>query len=398
MTRDEVRNLMHDYFDNLLSAEERSTVESYLEEYEDIAQEYELLGKLLDRSQKLPIGIKTPDTVINKISDELLSQSLEKIESDKQQKLREFTENVEKEGEQRKKLKGQQKRKTNTSNDTSSFQLPKRSIKVPLIFLLIVIIIVGGYFAYGFLSTNLPWNLKQEYGTYQITPSSSNKQTLDEQETLTTLDSSKVDVIVPNAGKLELRSFSSLQLIKGTDTDNIALLTSGRVDAYCKIDAPRLTIKTRPVDVIARGGDFSVMLDDVGNVNVRTQNGLALLSNEIEELLLIQDHNCKILSDGNIGIPYHVNSDTALVQLILEASFNKNIPVDLDKLLSLVTPLDGITLLYLIKEAKNPADRLTIFLKLNEFYPVPSGVTQDGIINLNPDMFDLWRNEIEWQI
>lgn len=78
MTRDDVRNLMHDYFDGLLSLDEKDTIESYLEEYEDLAAEYELLNKLIKKAQSLPIGIKTPQTVLSKISDELLSQSLEK--------------------------------------------------------------------------------------------------------------------------------------------------------------------------------------------------------------------------------------------------------------------------------------------------------------------------------
>lgn len=87
MTRDEVKNLVHDYFDNLLSPEEKSRIESYLEEYEDTAKEYELLKKLLTKAELLPIGIKTPDTLLGKISDELHSKSLEKIEEDKQKNL-----------------------------------------------------------------------------------------------------------------------------------------------------------------------------------------------------------------------------------------------------------------------------------------------------------------------
>ena len=157
-------------------------------------------------------------------------------------------------------------------------------------------------------------------------------------------------------------------------------------------------VQTRPVDIIAKGGDFSVVLDDQGDVNLQTGNGMVELVNNKEELLLIQDHKCKILSDGNIGIPYHVNANPALVELVLQASFSGEQTIDLGQLLTLSTPLDGLTLLYLIKETKKPSERLPLFLQLNEFYPVPQGVTQEGILNMDAGMFETWREDIEWQI
>jgi hypothetical protein len=397
MTRDEVRNLMHDYYDNLLSADEKSRIESYLEEFEDIAKEYELLRKLLDKAQTLPIGIKTPKSVLEKVSDELLTKSLEKIESDKQKKLRELTENTEKEGEKRKKLKkigGITSSQISEPSSVSSKKFPKKI----LIIVLVLLLCIAGYFAYDYLITNLPWQLRAEYGQYQIGPNISSKQTLNEQEVLSTLDSSKVALTVPNAGRIELRSFSSVQLIKGKDKDNIISLLSGKLYAECKIDDPRLTIKTLPVNIIAKGGDFSVDVDDQGDVNVKTQNGIVLLESSKEKLLLIQDHVCKVKPNGNIGIPYHIDAAPELVQLIYAASFDEQKVFNPAQILALATPLDGITLLYLIKEINNRSDRSAIYQKLSEFYPPPPGITQEGIINLNEEMFETWLNDIEWQI
>ena len=397
MTRDEVRNLMHDYFDDLLSADERSTIESYLEEFDDIAKEYELLRKLLDKAQTLPIGIKTPDTILKKVSDELLTKSLEKIESDKQKKLRELTENTEKEGEKRKKLKkngGVTSSQISEPSSVASKKFPKKIFIIALVILLCI----AGYFAYDYFVTNLPWQLRAEYGQYQIGPNISSKQVLDEQEILSTLDSSKVAVTIPNAGRIELRSFSSIRLIKGKDKDNIISLLSGKLDAKCKIDDPRLTIKTLPVNIIAKGGNFSVGVGDQGDVNVKTQNGIVQLESSKEKLILIQDHSCKVMPNGNIGIPYHIDAEPEFVKLVLNISFDEQEIFNPAQILALATPLDGITLLYLIKEIKNPSDRLTVYQKLVEFYPPPPGITQQGIINLDPEMYEIWLNDIEWQI
>ncbi|MCZ7602296.1 MAG: FecR domain-containing protein [Melioribacteraceae bacterium] len=398
MTRDDVRNLMHDYFDGLLSLDEKDTIESYLEEYEDLAAEYELLNKLIKKAQSLPIGIKTPQTVLSKISDELLSQSLEKIKSDKQKKIREITEQTESEGEKRKRLKLDSGISAKSVDRDLVNTFEKKSLpKKPLIAILAVILIVGGYFIYDFFNTNLPWNLKLNYGNYSIVPTSS-ASTIDNNQIITTEDSTKVSINIPNAGRVDLRSFSSLKVLKGKDSENIISLTSGRLDAVCKIDDPRLTIITPQAELKIITGNFTASINNVSFLNLETANGILKVSNSKEEITLVQDHKCTISSDGTIGIPYHIAADSSLISLVDKISFGTPSIADFGKVLNIAQPLDGMTLLYLIPKAKTPADRIPIYQKLNEFYPVVPGITQEGIIKLDKKMLELWHNEIEWQI
>ena len=398
MTRDDVKNLMHDYFDGLLSSEEKETVESYLEEYEDLAAEYELLNKLIKKAQSLPIGIKTPQTVLSKISDDLLSQSLQKIESDKQKKIREITEQTESEGEKRKRLKLDSRISTKTVGRVSEDINEKKSIpKKPLILILAVIILIGAYFVYDFFNTNLPWDLKLNYGNYSIVPTT-RASVIDLNQIISTGDSTKVSINIPNAGRVDVGSFSSVKVLKGKDNDNIISLNSGRLEAVCKIDDPRLTIITPQAELKIITGNFSATLDDLSNSNLETANGIVKISNSVGEITLVQDHKCTVSNNGTIGIPYHITADTNLVSLVNTISFGNPSIADFGKVLSLAQPLDGMTLLYLISKAKHPSDRIPIYEKLNEYYPVVPGITQEGIIKLDKKMLELWHNEIEWQI
>lgn len=92
MTRDDVRELMHDYFDGHLSEEECSRVRSFLEEYETVAEEYRRFNVLLERVKSLPSGFEIPKELTSEISEELLSLSVAEYESEKQRKLRELSE------------------------------------------------------------------------------------------------------------------------------------------------------------------------------------------------------------------------------------------------------------------------------------------------------------------
>ena len=398
MTRDAVRNAMHDYFDGLLSVSEKETIDSFLEEYPDVAAEYELLSKLINKAQSLPIGIKTPNTIIETVSDELLSQSLKKIESDKQKRLKELTESVEKEGGKRQKLKLSKGSKvTGQTSTKSGDKSQKGSIKTPLILLVIILLAVGGYFLYDYLNTNLPWQVKNIYGQYQI-DNLFNKNSIDINQKLITQDSSRASVVIPSSGKVDVRTYSTIKVDRGKDGNNIVSLIAGKINVECEIDRPGLVIKSKPASVTVLAGNISASLTDQGDLIVSTGNGFVEIFNKKESILVGRDYNCKVLGNGNIGIPYHFDTDQNLVELLDKISFGNGSVADVDVVLSLAQPRDGISLLYLLKEAKNSKERLPIFLKLNELYPVIPGITQEGIMKLDKEMLNLWRIEIEWQI
>jgi len=398
MTRDEVRNMMHDYVDGLLSSDDKSRVDSYLEEYTDVAGEYELLKKLLSKAESLPIGIKTPETLLGKISDELLSKSLEKIEEDKQKKLRQLTENTEAVGEKRKKFV--ETRDFNRDADkTSSNDVQNKKVKSVNLWITIVVMltIVGAYFLYDFLNTNLPWQLNLNYGNYQVGTVGKNAS-IDLDETLTTFDSTKVTMIIPNAGRIEIGSFSSIKVIKGKDSDNVISLLSGKVYGNCKIDDPRLTIKTNTADIEVVAGKFSAEINDYGDLYIVTNNGKLKITTPNRELLLMKDHRCKISSSGIVGIPIHIKANHQLAEILEQINYDDKKVNSYGLILQLSSPVDGITLLHLIMKAKSVEERLPLFEKLNEFYPLVPGITKEGILKLDKVMLDAWQRDIEWQL
>lgn len=393
MTRDEVRNLMHDYFDNLLPQEERSSVESYLEEYEDVAQEYELMSKLLVKAESLPIGIKTPDTIIKQISNELLSKSLEKSEKRKQDRIREITEKSDKKSK-KKVVKDQKETAGNGELQTKKAPF----LKYIIVLFVLIALAAGGYFVLKMLDTNLPWTIKAEYGQYQINGIYTPTNELKLNNTLTTFDSTRVTILVPDAGRVFVNSFTMVKVVQGNDVENIISLQSGSLDVKCRIDEPNLKIETMPAMLNSIGGDYKVSTYSQENVKIETGNGAVKILNPTEELTLIQRHVCEVKGNGEIGIPYHVNANEELVTLINKAAFDKNAVINYSPILELASSTDGISLFYLMKETKNEADRLAIYMKLNELFPAPPGITQEGIMSLNERMLNTWREDIIWQI
>lgn len=256
---------------------------------------------------------------------------------------------------------------------------------------------VGAYFLYDFLNTNLPWQLKLEYGNYQI-ETAGQKSSIDIEETLTTFDSTKVTMIIPNAGRVDVGSFSSLKVIKGKDSDNIFLLVLGKIYGNCKIDNPKLRIKTNLADLEVIAGRFILELNNSGDLNLVTNNGKLKVTTPSREILLVKDHRLKILANGNTGIPIHLKTNAQLAEIIEQFSFGDSKVIDHGLILQLATPIDGLTLLHLIMKAKTIEERVPIFEKLSEFYPLIPGLTKEGILNLDKTMLAQWQRDIEWQL
>lgn len=160
MTRDDIRKLMPDYFDGYLSNEEKKRVQSFLEEYDDVAEEYRKFDTFLHKLENLTTGIEVPDNLMRSMSEELLSLSFEQYENKKQKKLREISEGkkqkevVEKDSSENKKIN-----RMKSINILPAVSLtPGRAL---LILFILFLIIAAAYFAYdyivNFLKVILAW-------------------------------------------------------------------------------------------------------------------------------------------------------------------------------------------------------------------------------------------------
>ena len=57
-------------------------------------------------------------------------------------------------------------------------------------------------------------------------------------------------------------------------------------------------------------------------------------------------------------------------------------------------PRDTLTLWHLLARV-NGEDRVRVYDKMAAFVPPPPGVTREGVLALDQQMLDTWRNELE---
>ena len=64
-------------------------------------------------------------------------------------------------------------------------------------------------------------------------------------------------------------------------------------------------------------------------------------------------------------------------------------------MLSQSRPRDTLTLWHLLARV-NGEDRVRVYEKMAAYSPPPPGVTREGVLQLNQEMLEMWRHELEW--
>jgi hypothetical protein len=64
-------------------------------------------------------------------------------------------------------------------------------------------------------------------------------------------------------------------------------------------------------------------------------------------------------------------------------------------MLNQARPRDTLTLWHLLTRVSGE-DRVRVYEKMAAYSPPPAGVTREGVLQLNPDMLEAWKLELEW--
>jgi len=207
---------------------------------------------------------------------------------------------------------------------------------------------------------------------------------------------STAEVNIPAIGTIN--AFEYTNLSRG-DKNNSAKLIKGRIDCnftnskeYFNLQVSGITISD-----LYLGNRYSVTLDKSGSGKITVDLGWLVLKDGKNEVLVPRNYSANILNGAGDGLPYHKSSSPELIDAINKFSFNSGDELSINKIISLASTQDAVTLWNLFKQVPYPV-RLTIFQKLNEQAPLPSNINQEDLLNLKEEPMKAWLEEIEASI
>lgn len=392
---EEIANLLDEFYEGTLSDELKTKVQEHLDECKVCNNEYRLLNNFILKARYLQTGITTPKNIEEGISDELIKRSEQEIENRKTFNKAQLN--------QIKRAMRQQISKADLIEEEKERKRRKSvsggiGVQINFIwFIVIIVLSVSGYIYYELSRYNSPWDIKPERGTYKINGLETDLRLLDEGDRIETGNGSRLRVNIPNAGRFELDENSSVTLQKAKDEDNILRLNYGTLSVFSSVFQPGLTVNSDSVTVHDPGSIFKVSLDKKSQTTVEVVIGLVDVTFMSKTVKIARGYKCDISEDKGIMIPYHKYASVTFMDALNNFENGNNPEQNLQMIIQSAKETDALTLLCLLGEVK-PNNRLILFDKLNELFLMPTGVTQQGVMQLNPEMLNQWWDEIEWQL
>ena len=335
-----------------------------------------------ERVSKLILEIQPPAEVSNGISSFMMEEKIKE-----QKEIEKNAPKVEEELEEEEEFEEIKKPEPFTPRKRMSVNTGLlKKVGVAVLGLVIVFVIIK-----IFSSSSGGWKIIQFNGQSKINNEILTKDdSFPVNSTIETGPTSTVAVLIPNVGRLLIDVSTTITRLEKDFTLKIEKgqikKIEGNADEFLTVETPLATIKD-----LYKGAAYKLNVIERGISIISVESGWLIVKVKEFDSYIPKNFNC-VVSVGHYAIPYQANSSSQLINL-LENFSGVNDP-SIGTILSLITAKDALSLWHIIQLVSSE-NRFIVFDRLNEFVPVPSGVTKEGIQALNKDMLLQWRQEIE---
>ena len=215
---------------------------------------------------------------------------------------------------------------------------------------------------------------------------------------LETDGSSRAQIDVGSIGQVEIDPNTRVRLVTAKPTEHRLELARGKMSA--RIWAPpRLFFVDTPAAVAADlGCSYTLEVDDSGAALLHVTMGWVALQLKDRESMVPAGASCATRPGIGPGTPYFEDASDAFRVALSKFDFGpddktKAITPTLDVLLNQARPRDSLTLWHLLPRVAE-TDRERVYDRLASLVAPPAGVTREGVLQLDEQMLQLWREKM----
>jgi hypothetical protein len=217
-------------------------------------------------------------------------------------------------------------------------------------------------------------------------------------QVLETDNASKAVIKSDATGEIEVEPATRLRLVKSGSGIKRLSLERGTIRATIWAPPGEFVVDTPSAVAVDLGCVYTLHVDDSGNGLLRTTLGWVGFKLGDHESFIPAGAVCATKKQAGPGTPYFEDASEAfrnsLAKLDAGASgTGEQRAAALDVILSQSRQRDALTLWHLLTRVPE-SDRGRVYDRLAQLVPAPAGVTREGILRRDPQMLDLWWNEL----
>jgi hypothetical protein len=208
---------------------------------------------------------------------------------------------------------------------------------------------------------------------------------------------SRASIRDEGTGEVELAPGTRLRVVKDITGSKRLMLEHGTIQATIWAPPGEFVVETPSAVAVDLGCVYTLKVDGVGNGLLRTTVGWVGFKLKDHESFIPAGAACSTRKKTGPGIPYFEDVPeafrAAVAQLDLDNGKVENRAAALEIVLSQARPHDALTLWHLLSRVSE-SDRGRVYDRLAQLVAPPAQVTREGILRLDPQMLDLWWNEL----
>lgn len=370
-----IDHLIQDLLDGELDAETASRAERHLEHCERCRRERDALRALLTDVQSLPRALDPPRDLWEDIEARLYETAPPAGTSAATAPKRSA-------GIQR-----------GTVRDDAQARGSRRGRRIPLrIGVAVAVLAAAGAVIWLLLpGSGVGWGVETLDGRPLIA-----RQLVGEQgvlrpgQWLETDAASRARLVVGTIGEVEVEPSTRVQLRRSKLNDHRIALAEGRIEARIWAPPRLFFVETPSATAIDLGCAYTLEVDSTGKSVLHVTSGYVELEREGKSSVVPAGAMCYASPDSGPGTVFAEDAASALRAALERYDFDGGREEDLDVILSEARTEDAMTL-WQLTERSDGARRARVYDRLTELARPPVGVTREGILSGDDDMFQMWR-------
>lgn len=216
-------------------------------------------------------------------------------------------------------------------------------------------------------------------------------------QVLETDETSTASLRAEETGEIQVEPGTRLRLVKGRSGQKRLTLERGTIQATIWAAPGEFVVDTPSALAVDLGCVYTLKVDDSGNGLLRTALGWVGFKLGNRESFIPAGAACVTRKKTGPGTPYFEDASqgfrSAVAQLDAANTNTDERAAALEVVLSQARPEDALTLWHLLPRVPE-TERGRVYDGLARLVAPPAQVTREGILRLDPQMLDLWWNEL----
>jgi hypothetical protein len=274
---------------------------------------------------------------------------------------------------------------------------PRRALVPSLWRYAAALIVVIGMVSYWY-STRPPkprWEVERLDGSPSVGASHlSGRGSIAVGEWLQTDGTSRARIKVGDIGTVEVEPNTRLRLAAARPNEHRLTLARGDISATVSAPPRLFFVDTSSSTAVDLGCAYTMHADDAGTGLLRVTLGWVSLEWEGRESMVPAGAECRTRPKIGPGTPYFEDASERLQQALASFDFEK--ADTLDTILAESRVRDTLTLWHLLSRVA-AGERPRVFDRIAALTPLPSGVSREKALLLDPETLKRWREELAWK-